>query len=90
MEVISREGTPERAEVRCRVLHAGRQKEFLGFCRAGNAVLEAIILATRVDLLDPAIVGERMAQYQEIVEKTGDENERRAFHMVHDYIQKGG
>jgi uncharacterized protein len=90
LAVISQEESQERPEVRCRVLHAGRQKEFLGFCRAGNAVLEAIILATRVRLLDPKTVAERTTQYQEIVEKTGDTNEKHAFQLVHDYIRQGG
>jgi uncharacterized protein len=90
LSVISNEGSEERAEMRCRVVHEGRQRDFLGFCRAGNAVLEAIILATRVRLLDPATVAERLAQYKEIVEKTGDENERHAFQLVHDYVRQGG
>jgi uncharacterized protein len=90
LAVISCEGSPERAEVRCRILHEGRQKEFLGFCRAGNAVLEAIILATRVRFYDPKTVMEKMSSYLEIVEKTGDANEKNAFQLVHDYIQQGG
>jgi uncharacterized protein len=90
LEVISCEGSQERAEVHCRIIHEGRQKEFLGFCRAGNTVLEAIILATRVRFCDPKTVAEKLAQFQEIVEKTGDANEKHAFQMVHDYIRQGG
>jgi uncharacterized protein len=90
LEVISCEGFQERAEVHCRILHEGRQKEFLGFCRAGNAVLEAIILATRVRFYDPSVVAEKLISYQEIVQKTGDANEKRAFQLVHDYIHQGG
>jgi uncharacterized protein len=90
LAVISCEGSQERAEVRCRILHEGRQKEFLGFCRAANAVLEAIILATRVRFYDPKTVAEKLAWYREIVEKTGDANEKRAFQLVHDYIRQGG
>jgi uncharacterized protein len=90
LAVVSCEGSQERAEVRCRILHEGRQKAFLGFCRAGNAVLEAIILATRVRLHDPNTLAEKLISYQEIVEKTGDTNEKRAFQMVHDYIRQGG
>lgn len=88
MEVISRGGSDDRAEMRCRVLHKGRQKDFLGFCRAGNAVIEAAILATRLGLYEPQIVVERLIYYGEIVDKTGDETEKRAFRMVHDYVQQ--
>jgi uncharacterized protein len=90
LEVVSYEESRERAEVRCRVLHEGWQKEFLGFCRAGNAVLEAIILATRVRFYDPKTVVEKLTQYREIVQKTGDANEKRAFQLVQDYIGQGG
>jgi len=90
LAVISCEGSPERAEVRCRVLHEERQKDFLGFCRAGNAVLEAIILATRSKWYKPEAVSEKLAQFQEIVDKTGDANEKHAFQLVHDYIRQGG
>jgi uncharacterized protein len=88
--VISHEGSQERAEVRCRVLHQGRQKEFLGFCRAGHAVLEAMILATRVRFYDRKSIAEKLMPYQEIVEKTGGTNEKRAFQLVYEYIQQGG
>jgi hypothetical protein len=90
MEVVSRGGSDRRAEFRCRVLHKGRQRDFLGFCRAGCAVIEAAILATRLDLYDPAPATERLLYYREIVEKTGDEKERQAFRMVWDYVQQRG
>jgi hypothetical protein len=90
LAVISCEGSTERAEARCRVLYEERQKDFLGFCRAGNAVLEAIILATRVRFYDPQKVTENLTRFREIVEKTGDANEIRAFQLVHDYIRQGG
>jgi uncharacterized protein len=90
LAVISHEANQERAEVRCRILYEGRQKEFLGFCRAGNAVLEAMILATRVRFYDPETMAEKLLQYQKIVDKTGGANEICAFQLVHDYIQQGG
>lgn len=88
MEVVSRGGTGERAEFRCRILHQGRQRDFLGFCRAGYAVIEAAILATRLDYANHETVAERLASYGEIVEKTGDESERNAFRMVCDYVRQ--
>lgn len=88
--VVSQGGSDDRAELRCRVLHKGRQKDFLGFCRASNAVIEATIMATRLAFFDQQTVAEKLIYYGEIVEKTGDETEIQAFKLVHDYIQKRG
>jgi hypothetical protein len=90
LEIIDRGGSDDRAELKCRVLYKGRQKDFLGFCRAGNAVIEAAILATRLDFYDPQMLTERLNHYMSIIDKTGDINEQKAFRMVYDYIQKKG
>jgi uncharacterized protein len=90
LAVISHGGSSDRAEVRCRVVHEERQKDFLGFCRAGSAVLEAAILATRVAMCDPKTVAEKLTQFEEIVEKTGGHNERQAFQLVREYIRRRG
>jgi hypothetical protein len=90
MAVVSRGGGDDRAELRCRVLHEGRQRDFWGFCRARNAIIEAAILATRLALYDHKTVIERMLWYREIVDKTGGETERRAFQLIQDYIKKRG
>jgi uncharacterized protein len=85
----SQSGTEDRAEFCCRVLHSGRQKDFLGFRRASNAVIEATIMATRLQLLDPHAGREWLAHFAKIVDKTGDVAERQAFQLVHDYILRG-
>jgi hypothetical protein len=90
MAVVSQGGSDDRAELRCRVLHKGRQKDFLGFCRASNAVIEATILATRLAFFDQQTVADKLIYYREIIDKTGDETEIKAFGLVHDYIQKRG
>lgn len=90
MEVVSHGGTDQRAEFRCRILHRGRQRDFLGFCRAGCAVIEAAILATRLDFHNRGEVTEKLSNYGEIVEKTGGEKEKKAFRMVWDYVHERG
>jgi len=90
MTVVLQGGSEDRAELRCRVLHKGWRRDFLGFCRARNAVLEAAILATRLAFHDKKAVYERLAHFREIVEKTGDPDEKQAFHLVEDYILRGG
>jgi hypothetical protein len=88
LAVTSRSGTDERAEFQCRVLYRGRQRDFLGFCRASNAVIEAAIMATRLALIDRKKVAEDLNHYMKIVHKTGDEKEKQAIQLIHDYIRK--
>lgn len=84
--LVSETGAPERPELTCRVLHKGLQKEF-HLCRASNAIIEAAILATRLDISDPEFIDNRMVQYWEIVDKTGGDNEIKAFQLIQDYIR---
>ena len=86
VEVIDETGSPERAEVRCRVLYRGWQKEILGPCRAHSAVIEATILATRLHMFPQKTVFSELEQYREIVQKTGDEKEKIAFEQVYEYV----
>lgn len=88
-EVVSKTESGDRLDLRCRVVYKGHQKEFMGFCRAKNAVLEAAILATRLPFLDQARLMEKLVSYKEIVEKTGSETEAEAFQLVWQYVQKG-
>ena len=88
LNVASQTGSGERAEFLCRILHKGRQKDFLGFCRAGNAVIEAAILATRLDFCDPKELTEDLNHYMKIIEKTGGETEKQAIRMIHEFIRK--
>ena len=87
LQVLPVGGTPERAEVRCRTVYEGRLREFLGFCRASAAVLEAAILATRLNAHTPEAVHEIMQHYAQIVEKTGGDNDQRAFQLVEQFIR---
>jgi len=86
LAVVSESGAGERAEVHCRVVSQGWQRDFLGFCRARNAVIEATILATRLHLHDPKMVLEALGHYEEIVQKTGGEVERVALQNVREFV----
>ncbi|HTY63700.1 MAG TPA: DUF447 domain-containing protein [Acidobacteriota bacterium] len=90
LKVVTNGGSEERAELKCRILHHGRQKDFLGFCRAGNAVIEATILATRLSFYGKNKVLESLNQYMRVVEKTGSEIEKQAFKMLYDFVNKQG
>lgn len=86
LAVVAVGGGEERAEVRCRVVGKGWQRDFLGFCRARSAVIEAAILATRLHRYDPKAVFEALERYDQIVQKTGDEVERVALQRVREFV----
>lgn len=88
LQVISLGGDDMRAEVHCRVLEKGWRRDFLGFCRARSAVLEAAILATRLHLYDAKWITAMLDHYETIVEKTGDESERLAYQEIRAFIRR--
>ncbi len=90
MALVSQGGSKGRAELQFRVMHKGRHREFLGFCRARNAVIEATILATRLDFCDPDIMNPKLIQCGEIIEKTGGVAEKQAFQLIQDFVKKRG
>lgn len=88
VEVMAESGSPDRAEIRCREVFRGWQRDFIGFCRARNAVIEATILATRIHLSARQAVFDDLERYDQIVQKTGDERERMAFEQVRNYVRE--
>ena len=88
LEVTALEGNEERAEITCRVVHRGWQRDFLGFNRARNAIVELAILATRLHLLDPESVMEALERAETIVRKTGGETEMESFARIQEYVKR--
>ncbi len=87
VRVRSLDATPPRARVVTGVVHRGVRREFLGFNRARNAVLEAAILATRTHLLPPDQIRDEFARLQVIVDKTAGPREREAMALLTDYVR---
>ncbi len=78
-----------KAEVFCQVVGGERIRDFLGFNRAKNAVIELTIMATRLHLHLPEDLESTLKKYEEIVEKTGGKNEKEAFSFVRNFIERG-
>lgn len=76
-----------RARIVCRVVQRGRQRDFVGFNRAKHAVLEAAILATRLDLLPAEQIEEQLRRLAPLVEKTAGPQEQRAFAFLERYCR---
>lgn len=77
----------ERAEISCEVVGRGWLRDFLGFNRGKNAVIEAAILATRLRFYERQEVLAKFQCYEEIVAKTGGKQEMEAMRYLMDYLK---
>ncbi len=77
-----------RAEVRCRVVGKGWQRDFLGFNRGRSAIIEATIVATRLHLYSPQQVWAELERNREIVQRTGGAREREAMEYLLDWVRR--
>jgi hypothetical protein len=88
LEVMNLGGDKDRAEIECRVAGRGRLRDCHGFNRGKNAVIEAAILATRLHLRGPADVRAALRRYDDIVQRTGGQQEREAMQYVQEYVAR--
>jgi hypothetical protein len=86
--VTSVDESEQRMKMECEVVHSHQMRDFFGFNRAKNAVIEAAILATRVHLIPVAEILAEYAKYDVIVRKTGGEQERAAFDLLRDFVSE--
>jgi len=86
-QVISLDDRDQRTTIEVRVVEEGRQRDFFGFNRAMHAVVEAAILATRIELLPREEIIAELERLAPLVNKTGGSRERRAFEMVRQFVQ---
>ena len=87
LRVRESDASQARARFACDVVDRGTRREFIGYNRARNAVLEATILATRTRILP---IGEILAEYarlQAIVEKTAGPAERDAMALLAEFVR---
>ncbi len=76
----------ERTTIACCVVGQGRIRDFFGFNRAKHAVLEAAILATRIQFLPAQEIHAEFQRLAVLVDKTAGAQERRAFQVLDDYL----
>lgn len=85
-QVVSLDDSRERTEITVDVVHRGHLRDVFGFNRAMHAVLEATILATRLQLLAEADVRTELTRLQSPVEKTAGPQELAAWRLVLDFV----
>jgi hypothetical protein len=86
--VMRTDTASKRATFRCKIVKKGILREFIGFNRAKNAIIEAAILATRVRFLEVETILQEYHRLAEIVQKTGGEQEVWAMRYLQDYVEQ--
>jgi len=87
LRVRSSDTREVRARIVCDVVDRGRIRDFFGFCRAKHAVIEAAILATRVEFLPADQIRDQWPRLAELVAKTGGPQERQAWAILTDFVE---
>lgn len=75
-----------RTNINCKTLHTGRVRDFWGFNRAKHAVIEAAIMATRLDFLPREEIQGQFQRLETIVLKTGSNQESKAFKLLSEHV----
>ena len=86
IEVVRWEDDEVRPRIHCRELASGTHAPFLGFSRAQAAVIEAGILASRLNRLPAEKLDREMDYLRVAVEKTAGPREREAWQWLEDRI----
>lgn len=86
--VVSIDDRQERTEIAAKVVDQGRLRDFFGINRAKHAVIEAAILATRINLLDASQILDEFERLSTPIAKTGGHQERNAFEFLRQYVRQ--
>lgn len=87
-QVRSIEETQDRCHLVATTTSRGVNRDFCGFNRAKNAVIEAAILATRRHLLSKHEIADHLERLEPLVHKTGGVAEHRAFEVLRLYLNQ--
>ena len=85
-QVDSFDEDDDRTRLEAHVVHSGRIRDFFGFNRAKHAVVEAAILATRLDFLPQHQIQQQFQLLRTTVEKTAGPRELEAFELLERFI----
>lgn len=79
LEVVSTKDDEARPRLTCRVVSSATHRPYKGMNRARAAVLEAAILASRLDMLPSEKIEDEIAYLKIAIDKTAGDDERQAF-----------
>lgn len=78
----------ERTSIIARTVASGRIRDFFGLNRAKHAVIEAAILATRIQFLPIAEIQAQLRALGPLVEKTGGADDHAAFTILSEHVSR--
>lgn len=87
LNVVHEELSGQRGSLDCEIANVHRFRDFFGFNRAKHAVVEAAILATRLDFLPEAEIRTQWKWLSAMVNKTGGQAECRAFEILTAFVE---
>ncbi len=90
LDIILFEDKDPRARFTGRIIHEVTHAPFRGFNRAQNAVIEAAVLTSRLNMLPKAKVQQEINYLRIAIEKTAGEREREAWGWLMDKIEDQG
>ncbi|HEV3120640.1 MAG TPA: DUF447 domain-containing protein [Isosphaeraceae bacterium] len=85
--VIELDEREDRATIQAESVAQGHLRDFFGWNRAKHAVVEAAILATRVDFLPLTQILSDLERLAPLVTKTGGHAEREAFGILAEHVR---
>lgn len=86
--VVSLDDREKRTTIEVEVVRCENLREYFGLNRAKHAVVEAAILATRIDFLSMREIVSEFSDLASLVQKTGGPAEHRAFHFLERYVEE--
>jgi len=90
LEIILFEDKDPRARFTGRIINEVTHAPFRGFNRAQNAVIEAAVLTSRLNMLSKEKVQQEISYLRIAIEKTAGEREREAWGWLMDKIEDQG
>lgn len=90
LEIVLFEDNDPRARFTCRIVNEVTHAPFRGFNRAQNAVIEAAVLTSRLNMLPKVKVQQEISYLRIAIEKTAGEREREAWGWLMDKIEDQG
>ncbi|HEX4128766.1 MAG TPA: DUF447 domain-containing protein [Pirellulales bacterium] len=87
LRVESLDDRQPRTEIVARVVDHGTRREFFGFNRAKHAVLEAAIVATRLEFLSAEQIRAEFGRLAPLIDKTGGDQEHQAFRLLDRHVR---
>ena len=90
VQVVSEQGTGQRASFACSIIHAESHAPFIGHNRARAAVVEAAVHVSRIGILPTAQIRQYLDDLQPQIDKTAGPQEEQAWQWLLQHLEDKG